>query len=72
VVAGFSERTPYPNGKAKRGVRSEKSVGVAIQASLERFPFEGSGLQVLASASKLLAVHPNFIERSDNLTYSSA
>jgi hypothetical protein len=42
-----------------------------MKASLERFSFEGLGLQFYFSF-KLLSVHPNFIERSDNLTYSSA
>ena len=49
------------------GVRSEKSAGVVMKASLGRFFFEGLGLQFYFSF-KLLSVHPNFVERSERVT----
>jgi hypothetical protein len=45
VLAGFSDRTPYPSGKRSDGVRSEKSAGCLNVDLLERFHFEGLGLQ---------------------------
>ena len=45
VVAGFSDRSLTPRESEAMGVRSEKSAGVAMKASLERFSFEGLGLQ---------------------------
>ena len=45
VVAGFSGCTSLPYGKAKQGVRSESLPGSLLLVSLERFSFEGLGLQ---------------------------
>ena len=53
------------------GVRSEKSAGVAMKASLERFPFEGLGLQFYFSFQTPIRAS-ELLRRSDNLTYSSA
>jgi len=44
LLAGFSERTPYPLGKAKRWGCGQKSLpGLLPLGSWERFPFEGLG-----------------------------
>ena len=41
----FLTAPPYPTESKARGVRSEKSAGVVLLVSLERFSFEGFGLQ---------------------------
>ena len=40
-----AERNQLDRKREAMGVRSEKSAGVAMKASLERFSFEGLGLQ---------------------------
>jgi hypothetical protein len=60
VVAGFSERTPYPSGKSEARGCARKSLPGLRYSIFGTFPLRGIGLTVLASASKLLSVHPNF------------
>jgi hypothetical protein len=48
LLAGFSERTPYPSGKRSDGGGGQKSLpGLLLLGSWERFPFEGLGRTVL-------------------------
>ena len=60
-----------PRESEATGVRSGKPAGVAMKASLERFPFEGLGLQFYFSFQTPIRAS-EFMKRSDNLTYSSA
>jgi len=49
VLAGFSDRTPYPSGKRSDGGAVGKVCRVFECWSLERFHFEGLGLRFCLS-----------------------
>ena len=59
-----------PLGSEAMGLRSKKSAG-ALCRSLERFPFKGMGLKLCLSFQTPIR-ESGFIDRSEDLTYSSA
>jgi hypothetical protein len=60
LLAGFSERTPYPSGKRSDGGCAQKSLsGLLLLGSWERFPFEGLGRTVLLQLPNSYPMHPS-------------
>ena len=63
LLAGFSERTPYPSGKRSDGGAVRKVCrGLLPLGSWERFPFEGLGRTVLLqlpNSYPCIRVHKN-------------
>ena len=71
LVAGFSDRTPYPTGKRSDGGAVRKVCRGCDIGIFGTFPFEGLGLQFDFSFQTPIRAS-EFMKRSDNLTYSSA
>jgi hypothetical protein len=70
VVAGFSDRTPYPTGSEAMGCGRKSLPGFARKASLERFSFEGLGLQFYFFQTPIRASEFNETERQFDLFVS--